>query len=377
VSRPAAWRPFQLDATDIALFPREAWSRLLQRSWREHGAAMLGPPDAFGWPPLRAAIAGHLQAWRGIPCDAGRIIVTSGIADAMEIIAAIAFRAGDPVLVEDPGFPLIRHGLARLGLRPVPGLVDQQGLDVARALGGAAGRDLRGVFVAPSRHYPLGTTLPIGRRLALLDWAAQHGGIVVEDDYDGEYRYVGAPLPALSGLDRGGRVLYVGSFSKVLSRALRLGFLVLPDRLVPAARAHLARRGASAGIVAQPALAGFIASGDYAAHIRRTRRIYARRLQALVEAGRRWSAVIEVLPTDSGMHALARLGPSLPDALKDREAAALALAAGVEAAPLSAYATQPGGTRMLLLGFAAFREEALGNAMDRLGAALSRVARGD
>lgn len=372
---PPAWRPFAVGALDPGLFPHELWARLLQRGWRAHGAELLRRPDPFGWRPLRSAIARHLGEWRGIACDPDQIAITAGIADATALVAACGFPRGARVVVEDPGYPAIAAELLRCGLRPVPLRVGAGGLDPARIQAHAMARTARGVFVAPARQHPLGGAMPVDRRLALLDWARRTGGLVVEDEFDGEYRYAGAPLPALTSLDRDGRVIHVGSFSKVLSGSLRLGYAVLPAALLGAAHAHLRARPPAASVVAQPALAAFVASGDFAAHVRRTRRIYARRLDALLRAGARWAGLLDIEPTDCGLHVVMRFGPRMPPQVDDRRIAAAALAAGVVVAPLSASYARAPRRQGLLLGFAGFPEDVLAAAMDRLGDAAAAVAR--
>jgi GntR family transcriptional regulator/MocR family aminotransferase len=366
---PAPWQPFQIEATDPALFPRQSLGRLLQRQWRLDGAGLLAPQDAFGLFALRAALAAHLRDWRGIAAEASQIIITSGFFDGLDIIAAAAFTPGDAVLIEEPGFPPLRHALQRLQLRPILGLADQAGLDPA-----ALDQALRGAFMAPSRHYPLGGTLSLSRRLAFLDWAERAGGFLIEDDYDGEYRYAGAPLPALMSLDRHERVIYLGSFSKVLSRSIRLGYVVLPLPLVAPARAYLARRGVAASILAQGALAEFIANGDFAAHIRRTRRIYGRRLAALLEAMAPLSPFLVPEPTDAGLHLVAGLGPRLAGRCSDQAIAAAAAAAGVAVAPLSPLYAGLALRQGLMLGFAGFPEDETQAAMQRLGGVLEALA---
>ncbi len=367
---PAPWQPFQIEATDPALFPRQTLGRLLQRHWRLDAAGLLAPQGGFGLFALRAALAEHLRAWRGIAAEPAQIIITSGFFDGLDIIAAAAFKHSDAVLIEEPGFPPLRHALQRLGLRPIPGLADQAGLDPA-----ALDQALRGVFMAPSRHYPLGGTLSLSRRLAFLDWAERAGGFLVEDDYDGEYRYAGAPLPALMSLDRAARVIYVGSFSKVLSRSMRLGYVVLPAPLVAPARAHLARRGLAASILPQAALAEFIAGGDFAAHIRRTRRVYGRRLAAMQEAMAWLAPYLKPEPTDAGLHLVASLGPRLQGRVTDQAIAAAAAAEGLHLAPLSPLYAGSLRAQGLLLGFAGFSEATIQAAMQRLGLVLARLAK--
>ena len=240
-SEPA--RPFRIGATDPALFAYKQWARSLYRTWREPEPGLVGSIDPFGWPALREAISRHLAEWRGISCDPEQVIVTSGTADATEIITQCAFSPGQTVCVEEPGYPTLRYTLSRHGIRMHPVAVDDDGIDTAKVV---AVRNARGVFVPPSRQFPLGGTMPLSRRLELLEWAAASASTIVEDDFDSEYRYQGAPLPALTSLDRGGRTIYVGSFSKVLSPTLRLGFIVLPERMITSVRQHVSQRGAMA-----------------------------------------------------------------------------------------------------------------------------------
>ncbi len=182
--------PFQIGAIDPALFPHATWSRLLARTWRDPSPALTGVPDSFGWLALRDAIATHLAEWRGIACAPEQIVITSGTADATDIIAQCAFAAGDRVFVEEPGYAALRLGLARHGLRLEPTAVDADGFDLASA---SVSASAKGAFLTPSRQFPLGATLPLARRLALLDWVAGVSGYLVEDDFDSEYRYEGAP----------------------------------------------------------------------------------------------------------------------------------------------------------------------------------------
>ncbi|HRD76045.1 MAG TPA: PLP-dependent aminotransferase family protein, partial [Hyphomicrobiaceae bacterium] len=368
VPMPGPHRPFQPGASDGQLFPHQEWSRLLYRSWRSPPSALLGTIDPFGWPPLREAIARHLHEWRGIACGAHQILITGGTADATELVAHTAFAPGAVLHIEDPGYPTLRYTLESLGFRVYPVPVDDDGFDIARAaaLGTAAG-----AIIAPSRQFPLGATLPVGRRLQLLDWASAEHAFLVEDDFDSEYRYLGSPLPALMSLDRHGRTIYIGSFSKVLSPALRLGFVVLPEALIERARRHLAERGTLASLVAQPALAEFIASGQYATHIRRTRRIYARRMQALMASAPRLAGLLDLKPTSAGMHIVAELDPRLAARKSDRDLSAALAAAGIIAPPLAAYYAGAATRAGLLLGFAGFDEAAITTAAETMSRVLA------
>ncbi len=365
-------RPFLVGAVDPELFPFKDWARLLQRTWRAPPRSLLVHVDPFGWPDLRAAIARHLLEWRGIACDASRIVVTSGTADAVELIAHVAFAPGTRVLVEDPGYPSLRYALERFGVGTLPVAVDDDGFDISRA---PRHRDTRGAIVTPSRQFPLGAVLPVARRLSLLEWATRVEATIVEDDFDSEYRYTGTPLPALTSLDASERSIYLGSFSKVLLPTLRLGFVVLPTRLIAAAWEHLRRRGAMASLIAQPALAELMASGTYATHIRRTRRLYQRRMAALIAERDRLDGLLALTPTAAGMHVIADLAPRLARRYSDREVAAILREAGIVASPLSDYYAATPSRQALLLGFAGFAESEIAQGARKLAGVLDKLGR--
>jgi len=299
------------------------------------------------------------------------VIVTSGVAEALDLIAHALMAPGAAVAVEEPGYPLAAHVLERAGRQPLPVAVDEQGLDVAALA--QTGHAASAVLVTPSRHYPLGATLPLARRLDLIAWARHQSPprLVIEDDYDSEYRYHGQPLPALMGLDRHAPVIYLGSFSKVLTTSLRLGFMVVREPFREAIVRALAETGPRAGMTAQPVLARFMASGDFARHIRRTRRLYARRQKALLKAAERHlSDLLRVDPAPAGMHLVARLDAALARRMDDAEASRRAAAAGIVAPPLSAYYAKTPRSQGLLLGYAGFDEAAIGEAVLALAAAL-------
>ncbi len=275
-------KPFRSGLVDWEHFPHDEWGRLLGRFWRNPPIAMLEHNDAFGWLPLREAIARHLYEWRGISCEASEVIMTAGGMDAFDLINRSIFKAGDKIWMEEPGYPTARRVFSMGGVKTVAVPVDREGIMVVK--GRERAGNARGAFVTPARQYPTGVTMPLSRRLELLDWADEAKATIIEDDYDSEYRYVGRPLPALMSLDRKARVIYSGSFSKVFSPLLRLGYIVVPKSLAERFRAERLSHGAPPSLMAQPALCEFMTSGTFAIHIRRMRRIYAARREALIEA---------------------------------------------------------------------------------------------
>ncbi|GHG88330.1 GntR family transcriptional regulator [Pseudodonghicola xiamenensis] len=366
---PEPLRMFQPGAPDMAQFPHAAWARHLDRAWRRPEPALLARADPFGWAPLRAAIAAHLAAWRGLDRSGTQVVITSGATETFELLARILFRPGDQVLTESPGYAPMRAALTRAGTAPVAMALDDDGAVLP------PGARARGVIVTPSRHYPMGMTLPLARRLALIDWARRTDAWVIEDDYDSEFRYTGTPLPPLAALDAD-RVIYVGSFSKLLSPALRLGYVLLPQRLLAPMRAALAETGPRASLIPQPALAGFMDSGEFATHLRRMRRLYAARQTAVRAAlARHLPEHLIAAPDPAGMHLICRIGPAL-SGVPDLQISAIAQAAGITLRALSAYWPDGDGPQGLVLGYAGFAPDALETGVARLAAALRQYQPG-
>lgn len=347
-------------------FPHALFAKLLQAEGRTLAETA---PTALGHPDLRRAIAAYLAAGRGVACDPEAVIVTSGIRQSLRLLARLLLDPGEAAFVEEPGFPGIALALAEAGLRIVPVSVDAGGFAIGRAR--ILDPEARLAVVTPAQHYPLGHAMSLENRLDLLAWAEARDAWIVEDDYDGAYRYAGRPLAPLRTLDRGGRVVYAGTFSKVLTPALQLSYLVLPDGLAEPVRRALAELGAAPALLGQVALARFIEEGHFAAHLRRTRRLYALRQEALVAAARAHADWLDVAPMQGGMHLVARPGPRWPAGLDDRTAAASCARAGVAAVGLSAYRARPGGAPGLLLGYAAVPERAIAPALRQLVRALS------
>jgi GntR family transcriptional regulator/MocR family aminotransferase len=369
--RHAAFSP---GLPDYDAFPFDRWGRILARTWRRQPPALFGHGDPAGYAPLRRAIADHLAAMRGIRCDQDQVFVTGGSQQSVTLAAQTLCDPGDTVLVEEPGYPGIRGALRGAGLTLAPVPVDGEGMDFGRA--GSAVSRARMAVIAPSRQYPLGVTMSLARRLALLDWAGDSDAWILEDDYDSEYRYAGRPLAALQGLDRRDRVVYLGSFSKVMFPSLRLAYLVVPPALTEAVRAVRMALDDHPSAIHQPALAAFMEEGHFASHIRKTRRLYGARQQALLAAAaRHLDGLLTLAPDEAGMHLVALLAPDLAARMDDREAAARAARAGLTAPPLSAFfhGKPPGKSKDqgLLLGYAAVAEEAMDEAVARLAAALT------
>ncbi len=367
---PRPWQPFRPAAPDLNLFPHAEWAKLLERVWRDPEPALLADADPLGWAPLRRAIAEHLNQWRGITCSPHQVIVTSGAAEALDLLARAVLKPGDPVFMEEPGYRILRRALGLAGLRAVPVPVDDNGFDIATAERTEPGA--RAAVVTPSRQYPLGMTMPLARRLELIGWARRTGALIIEDDYDSEYRYQGQPLPAMMSLEGAGdRVIYVGSFSKVMWPALRIGFMAVPRQLVDDIADVLTASAPRASAVAQPALARFMADGSFAAHIRRMRRVYAKRQTALLRAID--THLCDALTTESapaGMHLIARFTPALADRMSDTEASARAAAAGITAVALSSFCATPNPQQGLVLGYAGFDTDAIDTAAKRLAGVL-------
>jgi GntR family transcriptional regulator / MocR family aminotransferase len=351
-------------------FPRKLWARLAAREARSTSANELNLPSVTGDAALRQAIASYLAISRGVACAPEQVFVTVGYQGALSLIARVLIVPGTPVFFEDPGYGMARRSLIAAGARIVPVPVDAEGMRVADASGNA---EARLAVVTPAHHCPLGATLSLPRRLALLGWAEASSTWIVEDDYDGEFRYVGRPLPALKSLDRADVVLYAGSFSKVLFPALRLGYLVVPEKLVDRFTEAVLLFSAGCGRFEQAIVASFMAEGHFARHLKRMRGLYAARRTALAAAltevfGDRLAIELGA----GGMHLLARPKTEVLDTALVR----LAERRGLAPAALSDHIVEARAESGLLLSFtnipensavAACRmlEEAIGDRLHR------------
>jgi GntR family transcriptional regulator/MocR family aminotransferase len=364
-ARPPVRHDLGVGLPDASRFPFETWRRLSARALRTLSREPAIYDAAEGRLALREAIAGHISFARAVACSAQDILVTSGAQQAFDLLARILVTPGRTVLaVEDPGYPPLREAFAAAGAIVAPVPVDAEGLVVDQIPTTA-----RVIYVTPSHQFPLGMAMSPARRIALLEFARRHGAVVIEDDYDGEFRYGGRPLDALQTLDRDGSVFYVGTFSKSLFPALRLGYLVAP----PWALAALARvRQLSdwhSDVLAQDTLALFIAEGHLARHVRKMRRIYSERRDALLDGLARYAGdALEPLASDAGLHIAARLSLSV----RATEVTHAALTQGLRIEALDDYAIGGNAPNGLIFGLGVLPAARMGEAARVLGRLLDR-----
>jgi GntR family transcriptional regulator/MocR family aminotransferase len=335
---------FQMGVPAQDEFPGKLWSRLLMREARRSGAAPVGYPDPRGEPGLRKEVAAYLGIARGLRCSPSQVLITAGFSGALGIAIRGLALEGRKAWIEDPGFPATRTALGLAGMATAAVPVDEEGLDVAAGMRIAADAAL--AVVTPGQQAPLGMTMSLSRRLALLEWARNNDAWIVEDDYLSELQLEGRAAPALASLDHGGRVLHIGTFSKTVSPALRLGFLVAPPELARRFGDLVACLAPAPTPMIQHAVADFLHEGHYLRHLRRMKRLYAARREAMLRCLREQAAgVIEVQAT-AGMAVVTRLqGPA-----SDIDIAVRARQFGLAPTPLSPWYVQPPRASGLLLG---------------------------
>jgi GntR family transcriptional regulator/MocR family aminotransferase len=344
--RPDSILPFQMGLPALDMFPRKIWARLGARCARAMRPSDMVHPSVYGLPALRAQIAAYLGVSRGINCSPSQVFLTSGYRQTIALIAQSLLKASDRVWLENPGYPPTRELLAHMKITAVPVPVDREGMVVSD--GTRLAPRARAAVVTPAHQSPLCVSLSLPRRLALLDWAARNDSWIIEDDYDGEYRYVSRPLPALKSLDRDGRVLYSGTFSKVLFPGLRLAYLVVPETQVERFESVIDTLAAGSSALTQANVTAFIAEGHFARHIQRMRKLYADRRQATA-AGLE-SVLGKHLRIDSqpgGMHLILR-----PQSRwSDRRLVARMREQGLYGEALTDWALGRDGAAALLLNF--------------------------
>ncbi|MCP3135903.1 MocR-like pyridoxine biosynthesis transcription factor PdxR [Pyxidicoccus xibeiensis] len=323
---PRDVQPFTPCLPALDLFPTRLWARAVAKQTRLLGPGLMTAGEPAGFRPLREALAAHLGTSRGVRCEWRQVLVLSSTQQALDLVARLLLDEGDAVWLEEPGYLGARAAFESAGARVHAVPVDAEGLRVD--VGTRRAPRARLAYVTPSHQYPLGVTLSLSRRLALLEWARAASAWVLEDDYDSEFRYATRPLAAIQGLDVAGRVLYAGTFNKVMFPSLRLAFLVVPERLVDAFTAARAATDGHAPVLSQAAMAHFMEAGHYAAHLRQMRLAYAERRDALLDALRRETeGWLRPGAADAGMHVTAFLGRGARDADVVRRADAKGLGA--------------------------------------------------
>jgi GntR family transcriptional regulator/MocR family aminotransferase len=357
---------FQMGVPATETFPATLLARIRAHAVRAEASAPPIYPDPRGELEFRREIAGYLAIARGVECSPSQVFITGGYASGLGLALRVLGLEGQKAWVEEPGFLFTRRGLelARLSLAPIP--VDAAGIDVDYGLRRFPNAKL--VVVTPGQQAPLGVTLSLERRLRLLDWAARQGVWVIEDDYLSELQLKGRAAPALASLDRDGRVIHIGSFSKTISPALRLGFLVAPALLLSRFAEVAACLAPPPGPAVQLAIAEFMHEGHYLRHLRRTKRAYAAQCDALLQHLQPHAKDAAI--TTAGLAALLRLPDGAPDTSIARET----LAFGLAPAPLSAWYARPAGRSGLLLGIATAPTKNLAKACDRLWGIIERFS---
>jgi GntR family transcriptional regulator / MocR family aminotransferase len=353
---------FAYGRSDLQTFPLEMWRRMLLQVARGASIRALDYGAAGGNVALREAIATHVRRSRSVVCDPSQVIVVNGSQQALDLIARVLITRGDEVAIEDPSYQGTREIMRAAGARLRPIAVDREGLNPAKLPAGA-----RIAFVTPSHQFPSGAILPLARRLELLEWAKRRGAILIEDDYDGEFRYEGQSLDSLQGLDRQGRVIYIGTFSRTIFEALRIGYLIAPKNLVSAFSAAKWLCDRHTATLEQETLARFIASGMYERHLRRVRRRNAARREVLLGAIRTHLEDRVVVAGDgAGAHVV--LWPR--HRVSEESVITAAAGRGVRVYGISGYRVKKSARTGIMLGYTRMNETQIREGIRRLGEVL-------
>jgi GntR family transcriptional regulator / MocR family aminotransferase len=356
-------RAFRANLPALDLFPTGLWTKITLRCLRRISRRQLMGCDPLGYVPLREAVADYLSRSRGVRCVPEQVAIVAGVQEAIDLTARLLLNPGDQVCVENPGYPGAILAFEAFGAKIFCAAVDDEGIEIRKL----PPSGVRLVYVTPGHQFPLGTTMSLARRLELLEWARKSGAMILEDDYDSEYRYSGRPIPALQGLDESGSVLYAGSFSKVLFPALRLGYVVIPSALVDHFEAILSLTSRHAPLLEQLVLSEFIGDGHFGRHLRRMREIYAERLSVLLEEARlKLRGLLEISSVEAGLQTAGWLGSGI-----DAESAAVGCATrNVDVTPLNLYWRGRADREGLQMGFAALDAKEIRRGVRELAIAL-------
>jgi GntR family transcriptional regulator / MocR family aminotransferase len=359
-------RPFRIGVPAINEFPSEVWGRIAANRARNFRSLLMKGSDRRGYKPLRDAIAEYLRTSRGVRCFAEQIVIVSGIQQALDLLARLLLKKGDPIWMEDPGYFGARIAFDNAEARIVAVPVNEEGLSVSAGMNICP--DAKGAYVTPAHQFPLGVTMSLERRMALLRWASRAGAFVIEDDYDSEYRFEGPPVPALQSLDNHSSVIFIGSFSKTLFPALRVGYAVLPAPLIDCFLGFRYRTDFRNSSFDQAVLCDFIADGHLARHLRRMRNLYAERLATLMEGvNQHLGGLLELSNVRAGLYTIGYL----KNGMSSGQAEKLAEAKGIEVLAVDRCTLKRPDPKALLLGFGGFDESAIRQGLIRLAKALS------
>jgi GntR family transcriptional regulator / MocR family aminotransferase len=353
-------RPFVPEAPALDVFPYQPWSRLVVRQARRIPMSNFMYQDSAGYRPLREAIAAHVAVSRQVHCTPEQVMITPGSQGALDLTARMLINAGDPVWIEDPGYSGARGAFLGAGADVVPVPVDDEGLAVEKGIERAP--QARLVYLTPSHQFPLGVTMSLPRRLALLDWAKRANSYILEDDYDSEFRFATRPLATLQGLDDADRVIYIGTFSKVLFPSIRIGYMILPSSLVDSFLKVRRLIDIHSPLLEQAVLADFMLEGHFTRHLRRMRALYAERRKALLEAASELPLKID--SPEAGIHCVGWL----PDGIDDRRLASKAGHYDLNLTPISSFRIEASSRQGLLLGYGGFGVQEIKKGVRRLEA---------
>jgi GntR family transcriptional regulator/MocR family aminotransferase len=356
---------FRVSLPALEHFPAELWAKLVNRHARRFTRHQMAYSNAMGYVPLREAIAEYLGASRGVRCDASQILVTTGSQLGLQLASQILLDAGDRAWIEEPGYHGARAALQMAGAKIFTVPVNREGLDVEEGIRRCP--DARAVYITPSHQYPLGVTMSATQRMLLLNWASHQGAWIFEDDYDSEYRFAERPIASLQSLDNADRVIYIGTFNKVMFPALRLGYVVVPKDLLDAFSSARDATDVFSSTLFQAVMTDFIREGHFARHLRKMRMLYMDRRAALVDAvAKEAPEKLEVIGAEAGMHLVALL----PKGMSDVAVVQRAAKAGISAMPLSFCYAKPPSRGGLILGYGGADPRQIREAMRKLAACL-------
>lgn len=361
-------RAFRGNLPALHEFPTALWAQVAARRLRNVPARLLAGGEALGYRPLREAVAEYLNTSRGVKCSADQVLIISGVQEALNRAAHLLLDSGDPVWMEEPGYPGATLAFRSVGAQVCPVLVDSEGLNLEAGM--QRWPQPKMIYITPGHQFPLGVTMSLRRRLSLLEYARRSQALIFEDDYDSEYRYAGRPIPALQGLDKTSVVIFAGSFSLVLFPSLRLGYVVVPPDMVDIFAAAASVSTHHPPLIDQAILCDFIREGHFARHVRKMRSLYAERLGVLMESAReKLGDALEIRGVEAGLRTVGWL----KHGISAERVAKAAAERDVEVVPLSRYGSGRSPRNGLVLGFAAVDASELRRGVEELG----RVLRGN